>query len=372
MSSLLARTSFVRVPTLTIGIVLSALALGAPACGSAGVSPSTDPAGMLDGGDAAVELVAPEGGVALSVVEAWSTERSVSNRGKVRVSVTFDMANGANAEPLPLASMLFSVTSDDGLEVPALEASKECPTEARLVANAHRRCTIVAELIKGVSPTRLRYSMPTIGDAGVASRSAEAPIRNYRPCAPCGDICVDLQTDIENCGMCGANLTTPTSDSGRALLCTHGTPTCPTGQSYCPMRRYTSAYCAVLATDRTDCGACGRHVNGGTCNGGAPSCSDANEAPCPVQNDTSGSLSCTRVNSLELCGACAKSCRHIDATKTSDEQCKQSRCVGLVMYRTGSFASCKEACADAGFDIATAARKNPLGTFTCECDGAPH
>ncbi len=355
--------SHARFPTICVASLLSALAFGAPACGSSGSSGlTTIPAdGGGDGGNGGgdVGIVAPDGGAALVVVEAAATERNATRAGRLVVSVTFDIANGANSEPLPLAFALFAVTSSDGLEVPAITGTGDCPAEARLVASTRRRCTIVAELLKGASPTLLRYAMPTIKDAEVVTRHLEAPIRNYRPCTPCKDVCVDVQTDIDHCGQCGASVKSESNTlKDRELTCDRGIPTCPRGLTYCPMYRYELSRCADLQKDAIDCGACGRSVMEGACQNGSPVCASANQAPCP--NGSDDQLVCRPINEYSSCGSCGKTCNHI--TYARFDSCTNGVCRGWVRRSV----SCDQDCTAAGFD-----RAAPSTGGDCQCEGTP-
>ena len=60
----------------------------------------------------------------------------------------------------------------------------------------------------------------------------------------CGDTCVAIDSDNNNCGSCGA------ACSG-GNVCVAGACVCPVGQGVC------NGVCTNIATDRRNCGACG-------------------------------------------------------------------------------------------------------------------
>ena len=82
----------------------------------------------------------------------------------------------------------------------------------------------------------------------------------------CGDTCVAIQTDSNNCGSCGA------ACSG-GNVCVAGACVCPVGQGVC------SGICTAVATDPNNCGACGlRCGTGQACNQGV--CQDCSSGGC--------------------------------------------------------------------------------------------
>lgn len=100
------------------------------------------------------------------------------------------------------------------------------------------------------------------GGAGViAGAGGSAP-----QCTPgleyCGNACTNLQSDSNNCGMCGNACPTGQVCSQRACAasCAAGEERCATG-------------CANVLTDSTHCGFCGNICNGGqVCSGGTCNC----------------------------------------------------------------------------------------------------
>lgn len=82
----------------------------------------------------------------------------------------------------------------------------------------------------------------------------------------CGDTCVAIQTDNNNCGACGA------ACSG-GNVCVAGGCTCPVGQGIC------SGICSNVASDPNNCGFCGvRCSQGQACNQGV--CQDCSQGGC--------------------------------------------------------------------------------------------
>jgi hypothetical protein len=69
--------------------------------------------------------------------------------------------------------------------------------------------------------------------------------------------CVDLQSDLNNCGLCGAACS-------NGAVCANGGCGCPTWTTNC------SGTCSDLQTDSNNCNSCGTEcANGFVCTGGA-------------------------------------------------------------------------------------------------------
>jgi stigma-specific protein Stig1 len=107
----------------------------------------------------------------------------------------------------------------------------------------------------------------------------------------CGSACVDTLTSSMHCGGCGTTCAT-------TQTCSDGRCGCPSGLVECGDR------CVDLANDPADCGACGK-----TCTGATPICADGRcSSSCG-----SGLLVCAgvcvdlRVDSNN-CGACGNKC----------------------------------------------------------------
>lgn len=118
---------------------------------------------------------------------------------------------------------------------------------------------------------------PTI-DQAIARGCARKVDRRLRACrsehcradqALCGEQCVDLMTDGENCGSCGTRCLGP---HGSALVCRGGTCVppivCPEGQVACRGTHWP--FCTDLMSDSRNCGRCDRSCwSGGCCIAGA-------------------------------------------------------------------------------------------------------
>jgi sulfatase modifying factor 1 len=104
----------------------------------------------------------------------------------------------------------------------------------------------------------------------------------------CGGLCVDEETDTNNCGGCGA--VCPTDGS-----CMSGACSCPSGYAVC------GGSCVDEQTDSVHCGACGTFCPiAATCKGGTCVC-PAGEAWC-------GDYCVDEQNDLAHCGACETVC----------------------------------------------------------------
>lgn len=140
------------------------------------------------------------------------------------------------------------------------------------------------------------------------------------PCTTCGDSCVDVRTDSENCGACG-------TACGLGSVCRDGAcvdnapivdaGVCPTGQSLCGGR------CATLSSDPANCGACGT------------ACADAEKcsagqcvASCGAGlTDCEGACAALETDPAH-CGACGAVCttQHGAATFCNAGHCDYQTC----------------------------------------------
>ncbi len=116
----------------------------------------------------------------------------------------------------------------------------------------------------------------------------------------CGGVCVDLQSDLNNCGACGE-----VCESGlvpvecRSGVCERAS--CPVGIEYCG----AVDGCRDLTSDPAHCGACANACASGVCNGGV--CAPGGGACPPDQTDCGGVCVHTCCNN-EHCGACGTVC----------------------------------------------------------------
>jgi hypothetical protein len=125
----------------------------------------------------------------------------------------------------------------------------------------------------------------------------------------CGDTCVDLQTDLNNCGACMAAC-------GGAKVCVQGKcqDACPPGSTRCTDK------CVSTDVDRTNCGMCGKACAGnevcakGKC---AASCEAVGYLTCMGMSgmlDAGGAMNCVDARSDQNnCGACGKTCLAVEA-----------------------------------------------------------
>ena len=98
------------------------------------------------------------------------------------------------------------------------------------------------------------------------------------PTQRCGERCLDLTSDAQNCGACGQSCGTGT--------CSSGACSCPNGSSdHCPADPWP--WCRDLTTDRAHCGDCATSCGlaNETCSGGTCGCRGSSPVSC-------GSLCC--------------------------------------------------------------------------------
>src|SRR5215207_1839855 len=117
----------------------------------------------------------------------------------------------------------------------------------------------------------------------------------------CGGTCVDLQSDLNNCGACGE-----ICESGlvpvecRSGVCERAN--CPIGITYCGI----ADGCRDLTSDSGHCGACANACASGVCSGGV--CAAGGGTCAEGQADCNGicvSTCCDNNN----CGACGNVCK---------------------------------------------------------------
>jgi hypothetical protein len=116
----------------------------------------------------------------------------------------------------------------------------------------------------------------------------------------CGGVCVDLQSDMNNCGACGE-----VCESGlvpvecRSGVCERAN--CPVGIEYCGIEDG----CRDLTSDPEHCGACANPCASGVCSGGV--CAADGGTCAEGQTDCGGICVDTCCNNSH-CGACGNVC----------------------------------------------------------------
>jgi len=94
----------------------------------------------------------------------------------------------------------------------------------QLAADDRLTCTMQFIVARGVRPIDVSF----IGEQQGEPRRATAVARAFRTCRPCGDVCVDIQTDSEHCGACGnacsslvAACMSPEGEGNAPVACVH-------------------------------------------------------------------------------------------------------------------------------------------------------
>ena len=128
----------------------------------------------------------------------------------------------------------------------------------------------------------------------------------------CGGICKNLQTDAQNCGMCGRACSAGKICSGGNCVCPPGqtacgTSCCSTGQTCC------GGNCKNLQTDSQNCGMCGISCSGGkSCINGVCVCPpgqvDCNGICCSSGQSCCNNSCVSTSTSIQHCGGCGKQC----------------------------------------------------------------
>jgi hypothetical protein len=135
-----------------------------------------------------------------------------------------------------------------------------------------------------------------------ACAQGEAPVECGANKEACGKQCVDLATDVENCGACGKACT-------GTQVCTAGkcAAQCPAGELMC------GSACVNAKTDNKNCGKCGTTCKAGeVCWGGACGTSCQGVTLCTPEGGAQGYCANTKTDNKN-CGKCGTACGPTEA-----------------------------------------------------------
>ncbi len=147
------------------------------------------------------------------------------------------------------------------------------------------------------------------------------------PALCCSEVCVNVQSDKNNCGDCGRVCAAGTFCQGGSCLCEGSKAPCGGGQSCCG-----ASGCKSLDNDAQNCGACGHACTvGQTCDNGA--CTDAPD--CVGCAHACCSRNCVDTTSdASNCGACGMACG-------PNQTCESGACTDGHMMQPGDGGSCE-------------------------------
>jgi hypothetical protein len=172
--------------------------------------------------------------------------------------------------------------------------------------------------------------------AGWLPRSGAAAPARQAGCAAgltdCYGVCVDLLTDLNNCGACGS-----VCESGLVpVRCRDGVcerASCPVGIEFCG----AVDGCRDLSSDPLHCGACQNACASGVCTGGV--CAPADGGACaPGQTDCGGVCVDTCCDNNN-CGACGNVCTGGLTCFEGVCDCPSGNCGPITLPNTGSGSS---------------------------------
>lgn len=127
------------------------------------------------------------------------------------------------------------------------------------------------------------------------------PVMCTLPLTACGQVCVDISTDLSNCGVCGRAC-------AAGEICDQGTCSinCVAGRTLC------GATCADTLTDSANCGTCGMACSAErSCSGG--------QCVCPVGQNDCGGVCSDPLTDASNCGSCGNACM-------GGQTCQQGAC----------------------------------------------
>jgi hypothetical protein len=172
----------------------------------------------------------------------------------------------------------------------------------------------------------------------------------------CGNACVNLTNDVNNCGGCGVRCGPSETCSGGRCVC-GGTSSTVGGGEACPAAgsECCGGGCVAIATNASHCGGCGlvcgpsEICSGGRCAcGGTTAAAAGSEACAGTGNECCGSTCTDTRTTATSCGMCGRNCATIAVNAA--ETCAASTC---------DYSSC-----DTGFLDCDATRPNG-----CETNG---
>jgi hypothetical protein len=197
-----------------------------------------------------------------------------------------------------------AITSTAGAAAPIVAIGGSSPTPSATAGGAVPPTTSAMTPAPSgeptTAPTTTATSAPTSAPT-MAPTAVSCPSGTTR----CGDACLDLQTDVNNCGSCGH--VCPPAQPGFVADCAAGNcffrrapaPPCDSGLTRC------ASGCVNLASDPANCGACGTACAAGqTCFAGL--C--ANEHRCDPGLTRCGDACVNVTTDAANCGACGVTC----------------------------------------------------------------
>jgi hypothetical protein len=134
----------------------------------------------------------------------------------------------------------------------------------------------------------------------------------------CGDTCVDLASDLNNCGACGS-----ACESGLvAVACRNGLcerASCPAGQEFCG----AVDGCRDLTTDPDHCGACGNACGDAFCVSGVCEATQPQPVTCDQGLTDCGGTCVNTATDPANCGSCGAAC-------PTGNECSDGACIAPV------------------------------------------
>jgi hypothetical protein len=125
---------------------------------------------------------------------------------------------------------------------------------------------------------------------------------NYLCCGAsqtsCGNYCADLANDPYNCGACGNACEQPGPYEYGACIAGECRYACAEGAVYC------NGACTFLGWDANNCGACGN-----VCGGSTPYCSQGACTGCPPGTALCGGQCVDVMSDAHNCGGCGQACQ---------------------------------------------------------------
>jgi hypothetical protein len=259
----------------------------------------------------------------------WNCDRFMDRVTCVRGCVTKD-GNAASrvttqAEGIDYSNIGQDLTDDKGCFAQDVKAGAQLRVRA-LTTDATSEWKVITAPETLMKARDNRDACMDVGTLELVGRKAE-DMSCPSGTTKCGDACVDVATDYDNCGRCGNSC----FGTVRGAQCIAGQCACNGSETKCQSIFERGSACTDLKFDEMNCGACGKQcASGQTCEDGA-----CKQLSCSAGLTLCGSTCVDTSGSGQHCGKC-------DAPCAMGQSCNAGTCEAL--HCPDSLEMCGTAC----------------------------